>query len=102
MERPYVSCAAETELLNVFRWISIFRALPWLRRLIVGLSRRRPGLDSSPDHVRFVVDKVALQKIFLRVLRVPLVRIIPPMPLAGLLVHVVLTERTNGRSLETF
>jgi hypothetical protein len=80
-------------ILLLFRWISIFRALPWLWR-------RRPGLDIRPDHVRFVVDKVALEKVFLRVLRVSLVGTISPMSHTDLL-HVVLTVRTNGRSLET-
>jgi hypothetical protein len=37
----------------------------WLRPLVAGLSPRRPGLI----HVRFVVDKVALGQVFLRVLR---------------------------------
>jgi hypothetical protein len=46
--------------------------------------------------------KVALEKVFLRVLRVSLVGIIPPMPLTDLLLHEVFTERTNRQSLETF
>jgi hypothetical protein len=41
------------------------RAVPWLRSLVAGLSPRRPGLI----HVGFVVDKVALGQVFLRVLR---------------------------------
>jgi hypothetical protein len=40
-------------------------AMPWLKRLVAGLSLRRPGLI----HVGFVVDKVALGQVSLRVLR---------------------------------
>jgi hypothetical protein len=36
----------------------------WLRRLIAGLSSRRPGLIPRPVHVGFVVDTVALGQVF--------------------------------------
>jgi len=45
------------------------RAVPWLRRLVAGLSPRRPGFAPGSVHVGFVVDKVALGQVFLRVLR---------------------------------
>jgi hypothetical protein len=45
------------------------RAVPWLRRLVVGLPPRRPGFDPGSVHVGFVVDKVALGQVFPRVLR---------------------------------
>jgi hypothetical protein len=35
-------------------------AVLWLRRLVAGLSPRRPGFDPGSVHVGFVVDKVAL------------------------------------------
>jgi hypothetical protein len=47
-------------------------AVPWLRRLVAGLSPRRPGLDPRSVHVRFVVDKVALGQVFLRDVGFPL------------------------------
>jgi hypothetical protein len=47
-------------------------AVPWLRRLVAGLSPRRPGFDPGSVHVRFVVDKVALGQVFLRVVSCPL------------------------------
>jgi hypothetical protein len=34
--------------------------MPWLKRLVAGLSLRRPGFASGSIHVGFVVDKVAL------------------------------------------
>jgi hypothetical protein len=37
--------------------------VPWIRRLVAGLSRRRPGFDPSPVRVKFVVGKVALGKV---------------------------------------
>jgi hypothetical protein len=54
-------------------------AVPWLRRLVAGLSPRRPGFDPGSVHVGFVVDKVALGHVFPRVLRFSLVNFIPPM-----------------------
>jgi hypothetical protein len=39
-------------------------AVPWLRRLAAGLPPRRPGFDPGSVHVGFVVDKVALGRVF--------------------------------------
>ena len=44
-------------------------AVPWLRRLVAGLSSRRPGFDPGSVRVGFVVDKVALGQVFPRLLR---------------------------------
>jgi hypothetical protein len=38
--------------------------MPWLRRLVAGVSPRRAGFDPKPVHVGFVVDKVAVEQIF--------------------------------------
>jgi hypothetical protein len=53
-------------------------AVPWLRQLVAGLSPRRPGLDPGSVHVGFVVDKVTLGQVFLRVLRFSPVSFILP------------------------
>jgi hypothetical protein len=53
-------------------------AVPWLRRLVAGLSPRRSGFDPGSVHVEFVVDKVALGQVFPRVLRFSPVNFIPP------------------------
>jgi hypothetical protein len=53
-------------------------AVPWLRRLVAGLSPRRSGFDPGSVHVGFVVDKVALGQVFPRVLRFSPVNFIPP------------------------
>ena len=44
-------------------------AVRWFWRLITEHSPRRPGFDPSSAHATFVVEKVALGEIFLRVLR---------------------------------
>jgi hypothetical protein len=45
-------------------WLSTFKAVPWLRRLVAGLSARRPGFNLGSVHLGFVVDKVALGQVF--------------------------------------
>ena len=54
-------------------------AVPWLRRLVAGISPRRPGFDPGSAHVGFRVDKVELGHVFPRVLQFPPVNFIPPM-----------------------
>jgi hypothetical protein len=44
-------------------------AMQWLTRLVAGLSPRSSRLAPGSIHVGFVVDKVALQQVFLRVFR---------------------------------
>jgi len=38
-------------------------AVPWPRRLLAGLSLRRPAFDPRPVHVGIVVDEVALGQV---------------------------------------
>jgi hypothetical protein len=54
-------------------------AVPWLKRLVAGLSPRRPGFAPGSILVGFVVDKVALGQVYLRVLRFSPANIIPPL-----------------------
>jgi hypothetical protein len=42
----------------------------WLRRLVAGLSTRGPGFAPGSVHVGFVVDRLALGQVSLRVLGV--------------------------------
>jgi len=46
--------------------------MPWLRRLEASLSSRRPGFDTGPVDVDFVVNKLTLAQGFLFVLWFPL------------------------------
>jgi hypothetical protein len=55
-----------------------YRAMPYLKRLFAGLSARRSGFASRAIHLIFVVGKVALGQVSLRVLRFSPVSIIPP------------------------
>jgi len=87
----------------LFRWATRFeRVVERLRQLFAGLSRRGPEFDPTSVHVRFVVDNMALGQVFLRIIRVSLVDIIPPMLHARLNLHVALVGRTNGDSPGTF
>jgi hypothetical protein len=54
------------------------KAVPWLRRLVAGLSPRRPGFDRGSVHVGFVVEKVALGQVSTRELRFSFANFIPP------------------------
>jgi len=42
--------------------------VPWLRRLVSGLSLRRPGFNPREIRFGFVVDKVTLGQVSLRAL----------------------------------
>jgi hypothetical protein len=61
--------------------------VPWLRRLVAGLSQWRPELSPESVHVRFVVDQVALGQVHQQVLRVSLINSIPPW-LSTLICHL--------------
>jgi hypothetical protein len=52
-------------------------AVPWLRRLVAGFSMRMPGFAPGLVHAGFVADKVALEQVFLWVLRFSPASIIP-------------------------
>ena len=63
---------------NLYILLRYCGAMSWLSRLVVGLSSRGPRLNSSFIDVRFLVGKVALGWVFLRVLPFFSVRIILP------------------------
>jgi hypothetical protein len=52
--------------------------MPWLRRLTTSLSPKRPGFDTRPEYVGYVVGKVTLGQVLARALRTSPVSIIPP------------------------
>jgi len=68
-------------------------AVPLLRRPVAGLLLRRSGFDPGSVHVRFVVEKVAMRQVFLRVLPVRRVSINPLM----LHAHFHPIRRTSGQ-----
>ena len=78
----------------------LYWTLPWIRRLVAGLSPRRCAFNPSSFNVRFVVEKVTLQQICIHVLLFFAVNRIPPMLHFHFPLRVALTRRTNGRRLE--
>jgi len=73
----------------------------WLRRLAAGLSQWRAGFAPGSDHVVFLVDKVALGHVFLRVMWISPVSIIPQ-SLSVLAYHLGRNKRpVGGCSSET-
>jgi hypothetical protein len=80
-------------------------AVSWLSRLVAGLSSRRPRFNSSSVDVRFVVDKVALGRGFLRVpLFFPVSIILPilqtHMHLQGAVTRSIATPHAPERNLK--
>jgi hypothetical protein len=65
----------EKKMLNACRGVMPYH----LRHLAAGFSQRRPSFATRVAHLGFVVDKVALGQVFLRVLRFSPVSIIPPL-----------------------
>lgn len=59
-----------------WRIILTRRAVPWLRRLVAGLSPLRLGFDLRPVYLGFLV---ALRQAFVEVLPLSLVSIVPPL-----------------------
>jgi hypothetical protein len=74
-------CALHSLLTTYCIYTGIYKrgAVPWLKRLVAGLSPWRPGFAPGSIHVGFVVDRVALWQVFLRVLRFTAANIIPPL-----------------------
>ena len=65
--------------LNVTLYVSCYflKVVPWPRRCDASLSQQRTGFDPRPVLVRFVVDKLALGQVVVRVLRFSPVSIVP-------------------------
>jgi hypothetical protein len=63
-------CVCVCVYIYIYIYICCAVAAPWLRWLVADQSPRSPGFAPDSTHMGFVVDKVALGQIFLRVLRV--------------------------------
>jgi hypothetical protein len=74
--------------------------VPWLRRLVAGLSLLRPWFAPESVRVGFVVGKVALGHDFLLVLRFFPVSIIPPWPPMLIIVWRMNNGPVGGRGSE--
>ena len=81
-ETECVYCAVRTGCLYIIRnnfSIVVLWVVPWFRRLVTGLSLRKPRFDARPVYVRFVVGHVAQGQALLPALQLYPARIIPPM-----------------------
>jgi hypothetical protein len=78
------------------------QTVPWLRPLVTGKSPRRLCFDPNRIYMGFVVDKVAMGLVFLRVLRVSPVAVIPSMFLTNHhRLQASVTRSTRGGSMGT-
>jgi hypothetical protein len=69
---------------------------------VVGLSLRRPQFDLGPVRVKFVVDKMILRRVFLRVFRFLLIWIIPPVLNTHIRLKTTFIREIIERSLGTY
>jgi hypothetical protein len=83
-ETECVYCAVRTEYLNIIQ----------KKRTLFLKSR----IDPRPVFVRFVVDRLAMRQVSIRILRFPPASIIPPMLRIYLHPPVALTRRTEGEA----
>jgi uncharacterized membrane protein len=61
-------------------WIDkAFQAVTWLRRLVAGFARLKPGFDSRPVHTEFIANEVSLGQTFIQALLLSPISIIPPL-----------------------
>ena len=79
----------------------MFQVVPWLWRLVTGLSALSLWFDPGPVRVKFVVDKVTLGQISLHTFRYSPVSVTPPTLQTPLYININ-PLRTNGRSLRSF
>jgi hypothetical protein len=78
------------------------KSLPCLRQLVTGVASPKPGFDPGPVLLRFVMDRIAVGLVFLRILRGFPVTTISPMVRTHLHPHTAVSRRTSGRGLESF
>ena len=79
--------------------ILVFKAVSRLWRSVAGLSPRRPWFDRRSVRVRFVVDKVALNRFFSEYFCFPFSVSFPAIHHYYLHQHIAVTRRIKGRRL---
>jgi hypothetical protein len=78
--------------------VHLSMAMPWLRQLVTGLSLQRPGFDNSPVYVRFIVERILLDKSLSKYYQVSHITVVPPLLHTHLHLDATCTRRTNGQS----
>ena len=81
-------------------FIAQYRLNLYIIKVFAGLSPQRPELDPRSVHVRFVVEKVSLGRICIKVLLFSPVSTVPQVLHIRFHLRVALTTRTKGRRLE--
>jgi hypothetical protein len=66
--------------------------VPQLRQLFAGFLLQKGGFNFRPVHVKFVVDKVAVQHACLQVIRVSTVLFIPPLLHPSMTDAIIVTD----------
>jgi hypothetical protein len=92
-----IYCAVRTESYTWFWLILVFWGSAMVLAVVAALSPRRPGFDPRPVHVRFVVDELSLEQMFVQVFRGFPASGGPPMLNTHFHLHLTLTRRTNGQ-----
>jgi hypothetical protein len=94
----FTVCCIMCSMLKNFLRPQRLLVMPWIRRLVAGLSLRRPDFYPSSAHVKFAVEKVALRLCFLGRFWFSLVSAIPSTFHNSLHLHVTLRIKKNGIS----
>jgi hypothetical protein len=83
------------------RFILTFTAMPWLRRLVAGLSQQKPGFDHKSVDVRFMVESGNGVGIFW-VVWLAMSASFHRCPTLSFIYKLLLPARSNGRRMRTF
>jgi hypothetical protein len=103
LEAYCVLCEVRNKTLRIkCRFILVCKFLPWLRRLVIALSLLSPGFEPRSALVKFLIGKVSVLQVSLRVrvFRLSLVSIISPISHNNFYPRIALKRRTKGRTLE--
>jgi hypothetical protein len=97
LRRPRFTQGCNAERMDGVDKFQVLSTVPWLRRLVSGLSTQRPGFELRTVHMRCVVYTIALGEVPMRVLWFIPVSMIAPL----LRTPFFCCYKTNGQSLGT-
>jgi hypothetical protein len=94
----WIICETQGDVFYLGNCESVVHLFLVLWRSVAGLSPRRPGSFPGPVFERFVVHKVALVQVYLRMLRCASVNVIIRKMHTSLHPNITLIRRTSGQS----